>query len=318
MFFYRQFWKKLAQAAKLLLLILCSLLSKYSYTQEYIPMAVNNARWIITEHDIFDPNAQIINMYEYLSDGDTLINNLEYTKIYKRLLDPTIIQPPFVPIGDYVLHGFIRDDSENEKVYAILLHETNQECPINEEYLLYDFDVSVGDTLYTCQMLFGDFIVSGIWENTFIYGFFTNVYWDERFSADIYEGIGMNSGLFEDIDVFFAKENSAYLVALRYNYCREIPCGLIVGTRENNRTGFNNALIRHVESELILRIQSGSNANRFLLFNYAGQIVEDVELIPYQDQTYRIKAPGAGFYIGVLQNNQTILEKQKIVVIENR
>ncbi len=317
MLLYRQLWKKLVQATKLLLLILCSWLSKYSYTQEYIPMAVNNARWIITEHELYDPFNQIVNMYEYLSDGDTLVNNLVYTKIYKRLLDPTIIQPPFVPIGDYTLHGFIRDDTENEKVYAILLYETNQECPINEEYLLYDFDVSVGDTMHTCQMLFGKFIVSVLWENIFIYGFFTNSFWDERFSVDIYEGIGMDSGLFEDADVF-VKENPSYLVAQLYKYCREIPCGLIVGNRENNRASFNNSLIRQVESELILRIQSGSNANRFLLFNYAGQIVEDVELIPYQDQTYRIKTPGAGFYIGVLQNNQSVLEKQKVVVTEKK
>ena len=89
------------------------------------------------------------------------------------------------------------------------MHETNQECPINEEYLLYDFDVSVGDTIHTCQMLFGEFIVSVLWENIFIYGFFTNSFWDERFSVDIYEGIGMDSGLFEDADVF-VKENPSY------------------------------------------------------------------------------------------------------------
>jgi len=63
MLLYQQFWKKLAQAAKLLLLILCSWLSKFSYTQEYIPMAVNNARWIITEHELYDPFNQIVNMY---------------------------------------------------------------------------------------------------------------------------------------------------------------------------------------------------------------------------------------------------------------
>ena len=304
----------------LLILIISLFAAKTNTAQGYTPMAVENAQWIITEHDIFNPNPYppFENIYEYLSNGDTLVNNHVYTKIYKRFLDPAIYYPPFVPIGEYVLHGLIRDDIENKKVYAILLHETNQECPINEEYLLYDFDVSVGDTLYTCQMLFGDFIVSGIWENAFIYGFFTNVYWDGRFSADIYEGIGMNSGLFEDIDVFFAKENSAYLVALRNNYCREIPCGLIVDSKENNSNNFNNFIIHQNKSELILSIQSGSKANRFLLFNYAGQIVEEVVLISYQAQTYRINAPRGGFYIGVLHSDQTVLETQKVIITNNQ
>lgn len=300
-----------------LILILSFFAAKTSTAQAYIPMAVNNARWIITEHDIFNPYPPFDNIYEYLSSGDTLVNNLVYTKIYKRLLDPAIIYPPFVPIGDYVLHGLIRDDIENEKVYAILFHETNQECPINEEYLLFDFDLSEGDTIHTCQMLFGEFIVSGIWENIFSYGIFTNVYWDERFSADIYEGIGMNSGLFEDIDTF-VKDNAVYLVALLNNYCREIPCGLIVDSKEISSNSFNNFVIHQNKSELILNLQSGSKANRFLLLNYTGQIVEDIELIPYQAQTYRIKALGGGFYIGVLQNNQTVLNTKKVIFIDNK
>ena len=87
--------------------------------QEYIPMAMEGAQWIIRFDDINTPQT-VDDLWEYLILGDTTIENFDYTKVYRRSLVPTDAPPPFIPNGEYELYGFLRDDHFDKKVYAFL------------------------------------------------------------------------------------------------------------------------------------------------------------------------------------------------------
>ncbi|MDO8896622.1 MAG: hypothetical protein Q7V19_03160, partial [Bacteroidales bacterium] len=61
------------------LFILTTLMALESHAQEYVPFPVSNAIW----SEVFtDLQPSIINPYRYGIDGDTIINELQYSKLY--------------------------------------------------------------------------------------------------------------------------------------------------------------------------------------------------------------------------------------------
>jgi Secretion system C-terminal sorting domain len=115
--------KKILTIGFLLLLVYNS-----SYSQ-YVPMPVDSATWGIREIT----NDGLWNAYYFHLNGDTLIDNFNYSKVYD---------------GDYLL-GFMRENSK--VVYFKHASEFYIECDTNE-FVLYDFNLELGDTfqLPTC------------------------------------------------------------------------------------------------------------------------------------------------------------------------
>ncbi len=135
--------------------------------QEYIPMAVDGVHWIV-KTDRVDTFELVDNLWEYYANGDTIIDDVLYAKIYKRQLVVIQTGPPFEPDGIYELYGFIRDDTINKKVYAIQING-NWDCPENEEFLMYDFSVNVGDTVDFClYTVFYKYIIAYINTDVFL------------------------------------------------------------------------------------------------------------------------------------------------------
>ncbi|MCB2208020.1 MAG: T9SS type A sorting domain-containing protein [Bacteroidetes bacterium] len=219
---------------KLLILVTIMLSFQHLCAQEYVPLAVDGAHWII-EYDHIDTFDPIDALWEYYASGDTMINNLNYKKIYKRDLIVTLYGPPFEANGHYELYGFIRDDSLNKKVYAINLYDNSAiECPINEEFLLFDFSLNEGDTADLCIMPYGDDIIQNI-QYVEAYGFYTYCYNLVGYisAGSICEGIGSSYGLFEEMFAPFKKKNNRYIYSTYLGYyCRESPCDLLVSTPE--------------------------------------------------------------------------------------
>lgn len=117
-----------------LLLILISLLTIIrAPAQTYHPLPTQNAYWTVYE---WDENRLVYDDLVYTVDGDTLVNSLTYTKVYRLTDHPTI----YDTIRN--LHCLMRQDVAAKKIWFIrsYLGETI-------EKLGYDLSVNVGDTV---------------------------------------------------------------------------------------------------------------------------------------------------------------------------
>lgn len=130
---------------KIFVLLFFALFSKNGFAQ-YQPMVVDSALWIIEHQDLSLPVPD--NYYGYYILGDTVVNSINYKKVYGiTFLNtfPNWTQPfQFTGMG---LFGFIREDMK--QVYALTPFPLMM-CPPNNEYLLYDFNYNIGDTIHLC------------------------------------------------------------------------------------------------------------------------------------------------------------------------
>lgn len=199
-------------------------------SQEYVPMAVENAHWFVAfnDHDLPLP-CEIL--WEYFSDGDSLINDLVYKKIYKvKLESDTSIYPcvpPFHRTGNGELAGLIRDDILSRKVYSVLYEQPIFTfCPVFEETELYDFSLELGDSVNICLSSFveDDTITTIQWGISFgVYS--KHLTTSSGYNTVMYEGIGSSFGLFEAFFVPYKKQTFNYFL---YDYCRSDSCDLLV------------------------------------------------------------------------------------------
>lgn len=112
---------------------------KMSNGQSYIHFPDSNAVW--HETYILSPPPQIWSLWyngigETYYNGDTVINDKEYHKLYQTMRNiycSRIIEEKYYA-------GALREDTVLKRVYSIGFAQ-------NEEHLLYDFELNIGDTL---------------------------------------------------------------------------------------------------------------------------------------------------------------------------
>ena len=103
----------------------------------YTPIVIEGYKWnVVNRKAMLDANGTI----EYKTiiekiEGDTIINEVAYKKLWHTTDEN---------LTEYELMGIIREDVENQKVYAFIE---------GKEYLLYDFACSVGDKITTLTNL---------------------------------------------------------------------------------------------------------------------------------------------------------------------
>ncbi len=198
--------------------------------QNYLPMAVDSSYWLLSDNYncgnfgvIFDERR--VNYYLY---GDTTISSINYKKVYRRTgykaFCGDTIPPSYSP---FQLYGVIRDDTLNKKVYAILFQNLNgTSCPINQEFMLYDFDLQVGDSIKTNDwcLLGSNAEITQI-QQTNIYSINTTEYWVSFYNSNpylsFYQGIG-----YGPFDLMFYNVNAGGLGL--YQYCRG-GCDIALG-----------------------------------------------------------------------------------------
>jgi hypothetical protein len=221
--------------ASLSLLILLSLQAPIN-AQDYVPLAVDGAHWII-RYDVMETPWHFDALWEYHAQGDTMIEDQSYLKVYRRELEINDdFMPPFNPATAYELVGLLREDAEDRKVYAIMLSEdmpyTYNTCSFGEESLLFDFSLSVGDTASFCVLpdIGWPIEITQITETNY-YGVDTRIF--QTTISEYFEGIGSVYGLFEEMFAPLKSQNDRYVVStfLAY-YCRETPCDYIVSSPE--------------------------------------------------------------------------------------
>lgn len=199
-----------------------------SFAQEYYPITGENKHWIVVYYDNWG-SGNVETIYDYYMTSDTVIGGLEYNKVYRRELVITEdLQPPFNGATNYQLFGLIRDQLEERKVYAIRYMENGWiTCPINEEYLMYDFSAQVGDTVDFCTME-PSMTTIGYINETNLFGETTRIF-EPLNNNPYFEGIGHEGGLFE-LMMIYVKEGN-YPPYLAY-YCPTDDCDVLLGNDE--------------------------------------------------------------------------------------
>ena len=192
----------------------------YLRAQDYRPLVVENATWIYTGFGDLSGNVGGLQI-----SGDTIVNDKLYKKVYGlgfETIPYGTYSGPFILTGK-VFKGLIREDTISKKVYTNLqsdfnfgssVHECNDLITSNEEFLLYDFDLSIGDSLNTCNSVDNysqHFSVQDIYyEDYFGYNFKT--FQLDEYSIKLIEGFGYPNGpFFGAIEIIAAGPDMVYL-----------------------------------------------------------------------------------------------------------
>jgi hypothetical protein len=131
--------RKILVTTALFIFIINSMLS-----QGYTPMPENVAVWDIY-HEEQIPDIRYREYDRYIMKGDTIINAINYNKIYCVSYNYTLQGSSFLlTMGKQAFCFGIRQDVPNKKVYRTL---TTANTTIDT--LLYDYDLQIGDTVPT-------------------------------------------------------------------------------------------------------------------------------------------------------------------------
>jgi hypothetical protein len=161
----------------------------YGNTQAYNPLVLENAQWKVI-WDI-DPTPWIDGQGGWLIRGDTLMNEIQYKKLFQRSFE----EPYSNVIINQLLYGFVREDTLNRIVY--ILESGNGGCDTSDqEYVLFDFSYEIGDTSEMC--LHTEEVESFLLDITqdYIFGANRRIFHFGS-SASFIEGIGHEYGLLE-------------------------------------------------------------------------------------------------------------------------
>lgn len=114
-------------------------------------MAIEGAHWIVGS-DLAN-TLWLDAKFSFTIGGDTTVNEKKYKKVYQEFFEFNNSTKLFTNrIIISRLYGLIRDDTSQRKVYAITGETFYNNCPKNEEYLLFDFSAQEGDTLDWCSL----------------------------------------------------------------------------------------------------------------------------------------------------------------------
>lgn len=288
---------------KFFLLSISIILLQQVYAQEYNPTAVEGVHWVIRYDDnsTFEP---VDGLWEYFASGDTVVNGLTYKKILKRDLVVTQNGPPFETEEEYELFGLIRDDTLNKKVFAFNLQENNNYCPVDEEYLLFDFSLNIGDTVNLCiHPDFFDFVIQDISTST-VLGFTTKLFEGEDI---LYEGMGSNYGLFEEMFAPFKKNRRYVYSTFLYYYCREEPCDLFVSTEYHMESKSVEIYPNPTNSVLNIKNDYNTKINRIFIYNSLGQ--KQIEIYQNTNQIDISKLKNGVYFIEFESEEKFIRKK---------
>ncbi|HCU17676.1 MAG: hypothetical protein A2X11_02675 [Bacteroidetes bacterium GWE2_42_24] len=242
----------------------------------YIPIAVEGAHYRIRVENTGTYWTDST-WYGYALRGDTVINNQLWKKVYHRWFEDRDGQ--FFIVWDS-LHAVVRDDTINRKVYSIKFRHNpfGYYCPLNEEFLLYDFSVMPGDTLPSC--VWGNFPVHCTSIQYYQYfgsnrKCFITDYWE----VPAVEGIGTPSGLFEFPNIlvkgYGVEPNYDYPVLENYCIGNDYECGQLYLGEDNSHLTENLEVIyiKDLNSFFVTGIERDNEDCEFLLYSFDGKLI---------------------------------------------
>jgi hypothetical protein len=254
----------------LLIILLVSTICMSTYSQStYIPIQFKNANYKYVGASANGPNT----MYAYTFHTytkDSSINNYNYSKILTTCFDsvPSSVcdnNPYYWIAKDYVL---LRNDSANRKVYFF-------DEQSGQDSLLYDFSLSIGDTLGGYNRSFATLILTSI--DSILLG----TKWHRKFNfvypgatSSIVEGIGGLHSLFN-----LSNGNNGFWQ--KNLTCYSVDSNIIYPTTQNGQAGnCFYALSKNTYSDNVVNYSFQNNSihvqdfkGKLSIFSLNGQII---------------------------------------------
>lgn len=257
---------------------------------QYTPFVEEGKFWIYRNHQ--DPDfSSPTSGHAYTFLGDTIINNLVYKKVYYLNLKGEHNCPDYyMPCWDFIypyqteykqISSFIREDTINRIVYHLPPSGGNI-CGFTEEYILFDFSLSLGDTLNDC-------VYESIWasqtytpggivdsmkvveafgkpRNTiFTFGFFHILGLPFETEIRISEGIGFN-----DFGIFYYSQ-SAFS-----DYCEgEVESCNIILPNKNIQSKTEIKVFPNPSNGIFQLSIESQNIKRVRVYSILGQLVKE-------------------------------------------
>ncbi|PLX03129.1 MAG: hypothetical protein C0595_08255, partial [Marinilabiliales bacterium] len=143
-------------------------------------------------------------------------------------------------------------------------------------------------------------------------GFTTQVFEGEE---SLYEGMGSNYGLFEDMFAPF-KKNSRYVYStFLYYYCRETPCNLFVSTEYHFETKSPKIFPNPFSYSTTLKFDySDSNIYVLQIINQNAQLINTIENIKSGEIEIRKGKMKKGIYYYRLHTEKGIIASGKMII----
>lgn len=308
-------------------------LNGYAQTNVYHPFPDSGAVWMMqfTQYCELAPNFPYPHCtydYQYAVKGDTLINGMNYKKIYweELISDCIFVSAPnnytcSAPVYYSFLFYFIRNDTAARKVYAF--YNT-------QDQLIYDFSLNIGDTMIAprCGGLITDIdsiLIGGNYRKRFIVdGNGTGVgYW-------IIEGIGsvgnqlggFNSGPFDGCGEVCACNIAWYFNCFIQSgiplYPDTSTCVAINGINSPTNSSAKAIIVYPNPSNGIftLSYHSSSPQGQINLMDVTGKIVFTQTLNGTATQQINATALRDGFYLYEVVSEDVIISTGKVVIMK--
>ncbi len=228
----------------------------------YVPFASSNAIWKAAYYCLPPCFHPFESYFQDSLGSDTVINSLTYKKLYRTFFD-VFCDTVITYIPGY--NGGIRQDTIQKRVYYIDL--------IPQEYLLYRFDVNIGDTIQNTYNMLSPHIVTAI-DTTIINGSYRRRFEVLNITLSplplnyvyIIEGIGSENGLIERLTPLnarlfcYAENNLTLYIDTFYNHGCHSPLDSCF-----------TASIKSIQSERIKIIPYFNPIDRNLYFNNSNE-----------------------------------------------
>lgn len=261
---------------KLIFLLIGTLTTFLTYSQEYYPFPDSNAIWNQFRIHIEYPQ-NVASKIRYGIIGDTVINAESYSKVY-QLIDDTCLN-----INNAEYFGAIRE--EDKQIFVLTEYHGEPEI------LLYDFSINNGDTIYSNSpegYMSSPIIISNIDSVTLFDGTTRKRYWVNNFSDEFWiEGIGSQAGpftpIFDQIPDYYSPHLSCFkqndLTVYLNNYSCE-KCFCTLGTSINRNSESQIQIYPNPFSDQ-LNIKSKKEYSEIRIYNSNGKIIQEFNRVSY-------------------------------------
>lgn len=246
---------------------------------------------------------------EYMDfiDGDTTINSKVYHKIYYSggLINPS--PPPYYfYVFEHELHSYLREEGDRWYTYRN-----------NQDTLLYDFSLEVGDTLIAA-FTGGAAIVEDI-DSILVDGEYRKRMKMDLgpLQSDVYviEGIGSTRGLFE---AWHLNDNGGVLRCYAIDgipvYSLWYECDLTVDTREHKKSVKSISISPNPAFDFAsVYLPNDLGIVTCILMNSMGVIMFEENLTSNSIYSIPVSSYAPGIYIAIFENNR-VSQKIKLII----
>ena len=235
--------------------------------QNYFPLVEDNKEWNVLQV-IYSPPYPWYDTtyytYSYKFEGDTLINNLTYLKVYRY---DTKVLP------DWYYYCAIRED-QDKKVYV----------KVWDEFLKYDFDVDVGDTVEIYDFdypheLFVESIDSVLVDDEYRRRIFLRYVDYSGFTESWIEGIGSNRGVMES-------GTAGYVGGWTWFLCMHQDGELVYMNPNYTSCYMTNVSITELDASSI-KVYPNPASGILIIANLNNLTIESITLFDYRGQSVR-------------------------------